>query len=112
MQSELGDYNTLLGKLQQGTSLEDIENEIVALETQNANRTTMIDDVFLGRKKEEDVIKGIEADIIKEQEKVLRLVEGLDETKKKQFEVLRKENEEYLMKIEACQTVLEVHEKE
>ncbi len=48
-QGQLGDYNTLVDKLNTDTDLEQVEKEFQELKTLNANTTSNLDAIFLSR---------------------------------------------------------------
>ena len=77
MQGQLGDYNTLVDKLQTDSGLEVFERETTELQRKNANDSASLDDLFAKRKEKVDLIQKAEQEILQQQEMAESLIKTM-----------------------------------
>ncbi|KAI8895418.1 hypothetical protein BC833DRAFT_601295 [Globomyces pollinis-pini] len=107
LQGQLGDLNTLVDKLHTDTDLEEFEREYHQLLAKNQRTTQALDDIFLQRQQRESAIRDVEKQIQEEEKRAEDQIEALDAGRRKQYHVLKGENNEYLASIQAQQMELE-----
>jgi intraflagellar transport protein 74 len=116
----LGDYNTLIDKLQTNAGLEDFERDIAELQKKNSTYSASLDEMFLKRKDEELQIKQTEEKIAEQQHKADLLIKTLvsgpfypkDPAKQKIFGSMKQENRDCMTAMEEIQSKLEHFSKE
>lgn len=77
LQGQLGDYNTLVDKINTNTDLEEVERQMQQLKAKNQRESHMLDDVFIQRQQKEANLKDVEKLIQAEQQKVEAQIEDL-----------------------------------
>ncbi|KAJ3336640.1 Intraflagellar transport protein 74, partial [Kappamyces sp. JEL0680] len=100
LQGQLGDYNTLVDKLNTDTDLEEVEKEYQNLKAKNATTSSNLDAMFLQRQQREASIQELERQIQDEKKQAEQLILQLDAARQEQFHGLKKENEDHLRQID------------
>eukprot|EP01137_Pigoraptor_chileana_P006479 Opistho-2@3226 len=106
-QGQLGDYNTLMDKINTEANMDDIVHDHVKLAQKNDREEKMIDDVFTERSEKEHQIKKIEDEIEAERRSAESLVSDLDPEKRRLFFRLREENDKLLNDLRVRQEELD-----
>ncbi|KAJ3320564.1 Intraflagellar transport protein 74 [Boothiomyces sp. JEL0866] len=99
LQGQLGDFNTLVDKLNTDTDLEEFEREHNQLLAKNQRTNEMLDEIFLQRQQREAAIQEVEKQILEEERKCEEQINALEPEKRQEFVKLKNENLDYLQKI-------------
>ncbi|XP_072023682.1 intraflagellar transport protein 74 homolog [Amphiura filiformis] len=109
-QGQLGDYNTLVDKLNTDTEMDEVLDDHQQLKIQNDREAKSIDDIFTERQEIEQQIQQVEVEIQQCRRMADTLVEDMNPQTKQKYVTLKQTNETLLQQLEVRQQELDALE--
>ncbi|XP_013407954.1 intraflagellar transport protein 74 homolog [Lingula anatina] len=107
LQGELGDYNTLVDKLNTDEDIGDIQRDYEELQAQNEREAKNIDAIFTQKQEQENHIRQLEQELDQEKRMADNLVADMNPEMRQRYMQLKQENDQLLMDLEKGQQELD-----
>ncbi|XP_072172439.1 intraflagellar transport protein 74 homolog [Diadema setosum] len=107
LQGQLGDYNTLVDKLNTDTEMDEVQEDFNQLKVENDLESKNIDSIFTTRQETESQIAQVSVEIQQCRRMADTLVEDMNPQMRKKYQQLKEENEMLSKKLEDRQQELD-----
>ncbi|KAK2157503.1 hypothetical protein LSH36_190g05020 [Paralvinella palmiformis] len=106
-QAELGDYNTLVDKLNTDDNINDIQMDCEELKNQNDRQAQALDMLFEQKQQREIIIKNLEVELQQERSMADNMVADMKPEMRQSYLQMKDVNEHYLKQLESGQQELD-----